>query len=203
MYTKWETFFPLIQPHLPTCPEATLKAYLASTTADFCMRTQLWRETSEVLSTVADQAEYDLCGGVAKVEAVQWVTCNGIELSATDPRLVDHTELDRTGQPAAYWLKNDDTLRLFFIPDAVYTLQYELILKPSRTATSVKTWIYETWADKLVSGAIAQLARMPGKDWTDPAMAEMHRAMYEKAIADAEIRDKRNIDLRVRARPVA
>jgi hypothetical protein len=203
MYTQWSTFLPLIQPHLPSCPIATIETYLASTTADFCMRTQLWRETYESEYTVANQAEYDLCGGVAKVEAIQWVTCNGIELSGTDPRLIDHTELTRTGQPSAYWLINDEILRLFFIPDAVFTLQYELVLKPSRTATSVKTWIYETWADKLVSGTIAQLARIPGKDWTDPAMAEMHRGMYEKAITDAEIRDRRNIDLRVRQRPAA
>lgn len=167
------------------------------------MRTQIWRETYDAESTVAEQAEYDLCGGVAKVEAVQWVTCNGIELSAVDPRLVAHTEIARTGQPSAYWLIEDRTLRLFFIPDAVYTLQYELVLKPSRLATGVKTWIYETWADRLVSGAIAQLARIPGKDWTDPGLAEMHKMMYERAVADAEIRDKRNIDLRVRARPVA
>jgi hypothetical protein len=116
---------------------------------------------------------------------------------------VNHTELTRIGQPSAYWLINDQILRLFFIPDAVFTLQYELVLKPSRTATGVKTWIYETWADKLVSGTIAQLARIPGKDWTDPAMAEMHRGMYEKAITDAEIRDRRNIELRIRQRPAA
>jgi hypothetical protein len=99
MYTQWSTFLPLIQPHLPSCPIATINTYLASTTADFCMRTQLWRETYESEYTVANQAEYDLCGGVAKVEAIQWVTCNGIELSGTDPRLIDHTELTRTGQP--------------------------------------------------------------------------------------------------------
>jgi hypothetical protein len=203
MYASWDLFLPLIQPHLPSCPEATLRAYLASTSADFCARTQIWREDQEQMTTVIGQAEYDLCGGVAVIEAVQWVVCNDIELDGTDPRLVDHTQLTRQGTPTAYWIKDDKILRLYFVPDREYDLQYSVILKPSRTATGVKSWIYETWADKLVSGTIAQLARIPGKDWTDPVMAEAHRAFYERAIADAEIRDKRNIELRVRQRPAA
>lgn len=203
MATKpWADLLPLITPDIPSCPEATIKNHLAYVTADFCARTQIWRETLDTDYTIANIEEYDLDGS-AVIEAVQWVVCNNIPLTATDIRLVPHEDLSDTGQPTHYWIINDTTLRLFPIPDARYELKVGVALKPSRTALGVEDWIYETWAETLVSGTIARLARVPGKDWTDPALAEMHRIMYERAITNAEIRDKRNIPLQVRARPVA
>ena len=38
MAKVWTDFFPLITPHLPTCPSATLRTYLAEVAADFFAR---------------------------------------------------------------------------------------------------------------------------------------------------------------------
>jgi hypothetical protein len=82
-------------------------------------------------------------------------------------------------------------------------MKVSAILKPSRTGTGVEDWIYETWADTIVDGTIAKLAAIPGKDWTDVAMAESRRAKYERSITTARIRDFRGVRLTVRARPIA
>ena len=77
------------------------------------------------------------------------------------------------------------------------------MLKPNRSGTGVEDWIYETFADNIVSGAIAQLAMIPGKEWSDIAMAGMHKGLYERAITNARIRDFRGVHLMVRQRPAA
>lgn len=203
MATKlWADLLPLITPDIPACPEATIKTHLASVTADFCARTQLWRETLDADYTIANIAEYDLDGS-AVIEAVQWVVCNQQPLTSTNIQLIPHERLADVGQPTHFWIVNDTILRLFPIPDDRYDLEIGVVLKPSRTAIGVEDWIYETWAETLASGTIARLARIPGKDWTDPMLVEMHRAMYEKAIANVKIRDMRNIPLRIRSRPAA
>lgn len=57
------------------------------------------------------------------------------------------------------------------------------------------------WADALVSGAIAQLAIMPAKEWTDVQLAAMHKGMYEQAVVKARVRDYRGVHMKVRQRP--
>jgi hypothetical protein len=80
-------------------------------------------------------------------------------------------------------------------------MQVSAILKPARTADGVEDWIYDTWADALVNGAISRLAIMPGKEWTDAGLAAMHKAMFEQAITKTRIREYRGVQLKVRQRP--
>jgi hypothetical protein len=202
MAKAWDEFLPLVQPHLPTCPIPTLKTYLASTAADFCSRTQIWREDLDPSITAPRVADYDLDAS-SVVEAVLWVVVNDRPLSATDARLVPHERLSELSEPTHYWVYNDTTLRLFPTPDRRYSLRVAVALKPSRAATGVEDWIYETWADSIVDGTIAQIARIPGKDWSDPMRAEAHRALYERAITTARNRDNRNMNIRVQQRPAA
>lgn len=202
MEKTWDSFLPLIQPHLPTCPIPTIKAYLASTAADFCTRTQIWREDLDLEYTIPRIAEYDLYAP-AVVEAVLWVVCGDIELAPTDPRIIPHERITETGRPTQYWVINDSVLRLFVTPDDRFSLRVSVALKPSRTATGIRSWIYETWADSIVDGTIAVIARIPGKDWSDIVRSEAHRALYERAITSARNRDVRNINLRVQQRPAA
>ena len=75
------------------------------------------------------------------------------------------------------------------------------VLKPARNATGVEDWIYETWADVIISGAIYMLAMMPNKEWSDTALAALHKGLFEQAITKTRIRDSRGVQLAVRQRP--
>jgi chromosome segregation and condensation protein ScpB len=80
-------------------------------------------------------------------------------------------------------------------------LKVSAVLKHARVATGVEDWIYATWADILVNGTVAQLAIMPGKEWSDMNLAAMHKILYEQAITKTRIRDSRGVQLMVRQRP--
>jgi hypothetical protein len=201
MAKVWNDFLPLITPHLPTCPSATLRTYLAEVAADFFARTYLWRDNIDAIYLAPNQIEYDL-DAEAVVEDVIAVTYGDRVLDRTDARLLPHNRLTETGEPQMYWVHADNTIRVHPVPDLRAKLTVSAVLKPSRTGTGVEDWIYETWADAIIDGTIAKIAMIPGKDWTDVAMAESRRAMYERAIVNARIRDFRGVRLTVRQRPV-
>lgn len=202
MAKVWDDFLPLMRPFVPSCPDVTSKLYLAQVASDFFARTYIWRTEIDAVYTAPNLVEYDL-DSEAVVEDVIGVVYEETVLDRTDLRLLPLEKLSETGSPTAFYVHNDTTIRIYPIPDARARLTVTAILKPSRTALSVEDWIYETWADVLVSGAVYRVARIPGKDWTNPNLAEEHRLIYERAISNARIRDFRGVPLSVRLRPAA
>lgn len=52
--------------------------------------------------------------------------------------------------------------------------------------------IFYAFRQGIVSGALAHLYMMPGKDWTNPQLAQPHGAKFENTIADAKSRADRD-----------
>ena len=202
MAKTWDDFLPLLRPHLFGCPDMTTKLTLGEVASEFFTRTYLWRDTIDSIFIAPNQFEYDLDAD-ALVENVISVVYEGQELTRTDDRLIPHTEIGQRGVPSIYWVHADNTIRVHPVPDLRARLRVTAVLKPNRAGTGVEDWIYETWADALVDGTIAKLTAIPGKDWSDPGVSAMRRAMYEKAIINARIRDFRGVELKVRQRPFA
>jgi hypothetical protein len=202
MAKVWDDFLPLAKPHIPGCPDITVKTYLAIVAADFFTQTHLWRDDIDPIFTAPGVVEYDLSADVL-VEDVVSVVVDETEIMHTDVRLIPNNRRYETGRPTHYWIHSDNSIRLFPIPDERIRLRLTGVLKPSRTATGVEDWIYETWADALVSGTIARLAMIPGKEWTDPGLAEVNNRQYQKAITHARIRDARGVGHNVTMRPAA
>lgn len=203
MAKSWDAFLPLITPHLSGCQVATIKLYLASTAADFFARTYLWRDQITGITVTAGKVDYDLDPDTGLVEDIISVVYGETTLTRTDLRLIGAEKLSETGEPREFWVQADNSIRIFPIPEVGTTLKVYAVLKPSRSGTGVEDWIYETWADTIVSGTIAQLAMIPGKEWTDVALAGMHKGLFERAITNARIRDFRGVHRMVRQRPAA
>ena len=198
----WDDFLPLISPHLPSCPNASIRMYLGIVASDFFARSYLWRDQIDTIYATTGTVEYDL-DGEAVIEDVISVVLNETPLDRTDLRLIATENLGQVGEPREFWVKADRSIVIFPTPEENVQLKVYAVLKPSRSATGVEDWIYETFADTIVSGTIAQLAMIPGKEWSDIALAGMHKGLYERAITNARIRDFRGINLRVRQRPAA
>lgn len=196
----WDEFLPLIIPHLPGCPNASIKTYLALAARDFFEKTYLWQDDIDAITVKPGQVEYDL-DAEAEVEDVLAVVLDGQQLDRTEFRLIPFERRDEVGQPRLYWIHADRTIRVFPTPDKPEVLKVSAVLKPARTSRGVEDWIYQTWADVIVNGAVAQLAIMPGKEWTDLGLAAMHRNMFEQAATNTRIREFRGVQLKVRQRP--
>jgi hypothetical protein len=196
----WDDFLPLITPHLPGCPNASIKTYLALTARDFFTKTYLWQDDIDAIYLAVNQVEYDL-DAEAEVEDVLAVVLDKQQLDRTEFRLIPFERRDEIGPPRMYWIHSDRTIRVFPTPDKRAVMKVSAVLKPARDATGVEDWIYATWADILVNGTVAQLAIMPGKEWSDMNLATMHKALYEQAVTKTRIREYRGVQLTVRQRP--
>jgi hypothetical protein len=196
----WDDFLPLITPHLPGCPNASIKTYLALASRDFFTKTYLWQDDIDAIYLAPNQVEYDL-DAETEVEDVLAVVLDEQQLDRTEFRLIPFERRDEVGAPRMYWVHQDQTIRVFPTPDKSATLKVSAVLKPARNATGVHDWIYATWADVIVSGAVAQLAMMPGKEWSDMSLAAMHKGLYEQAVVKTRIRSSRGVQLTVRQRP--
>jgi hypothetical protein len=196
----WDDFLPLVIPHLPGCPNASIKTYLALTAREFFEKTYLWQDDIDAIYLAPNQVEYDL-DAEAEVEDVLAVVLENQQLDRTEFRLIPFERRDEKGQPQMYWIHSDRTIRVFPTPDKRAVMKVSAVLKPARNAAGVHDWIYDTWADVLVNGVISRLAIMPGKEWTDVALAGMHKAMFEQSITKTRIRDYRGVQLKVRQRP--
>lgn len=202
MAVLWADIHPLILPDVPGCPTPTVDTALAAAAAEFCGRSHVWREELDPDVVVANVPDYTVSPSFANTvtESVLWVNLDEKPLEHIDARYLDKSRLLDTGTPKAFWMINDTDIRLFPIPDSRGTLTAAIAIKPTRVATGVEDWIYESYIDTIVSGAIWRLARTPGKAWSNPEIAMYHHRMFEQGIVSARVRDHRNVSLRVAQR---
>ena len=198
----WADIYDLVLPDVPGCPTPTIDVALGVSAADFCARSHIWRETLDPEPVVRNVADYELTPSFTNTvtESVLWANLDDTPLEHVDSRYIDKSRMSETGTPTAFWMLNDTQINLFPIPDSKGTLTAAIAVKPSRDATGVEDWIYESYIDPIVSGAIWRLARVPGKAWSDPEIAMYHHRLFEKGITDARVRDHRNVSLSVSQR---
>lgn len=199
---QWDKVLDLITPDVPACPDVIIKRYLPIVASDFFARTHLWRVSIESQPTIVDQASYDVTSDAVDsvIESVLWVKVDNKNIIHTDSRLVNPEYMSTTGQPTHFWVENDTAIRLFRIPDKVWNITGEVVLRPTRTARGIPDWVYRAWIDPIICGTLYRLCKMKDKDWTDMEFAAANKSMYEQAVTDARIRDMRNVQLQVRMR---
>ena len=84
-------------------------------------------------------------------------------------------------------------------PDGKYTFTGVVVLKPKLSATGVEDFIYDAHGRAIASGAIARLAEIPNKEWSNPELSLQHRFEFNRGITNAKGRDTRRVNLRVSA----
>lgn len=103
------------------------------------------------------------------------------------------------GHPWNYAIEQDETLRFYPIPLLAEEIKAVCSLKLSRfTATGVPQFIFDSYHEAIASGAIYRLSRVPGKAWSSPALAELHKSLFDGGVDAALTRDFHNTPVRAR-----
>jgi hypothetical protein len=157
----------------------------------------LWREYLDEETTFADEPEYLLLG-TGVIVSVEGVSLEGAALRPLHFQDIHPDRVHDVGRPLGFFLVTDTTLRLWPTPDSEYRFITQAILKPSKTARGVEDFLFESYADDIINGALHRLRKIPDKEWSNLSLAEINRLSYERGIAKARVRDYRNIPLRVK-----
>ena len=195
----WDSLIPSLAPFLPNVPDVSMRGALRDSAASFLAQTYIWRAPFDPFETEAEVAQYGLYSDAA-IQAVLWVLVDGLEVAQTESQMVSKSRRDNTGKPKAFWVTRGSNIQFYPVPDKAYEVSGEVVLKPTRDARGVEGWVLDYWQDAIISGAIYRMAQIPGKDWTNAELAQYHKRLHDRAIANARTWQLQNAGLRVQMR---
>jgi len=199
MAKRWEDFYKHVQPHVPGCPEVVIEQHLRDAAIDFCERSQVWVYQSPEFTTEAGQTDYfvEIESG-ALLDNILALSVDGLPINRIAPA---HTPRDMAApdqRPDRYYIFRGQEVRLLPAPDAAYTINATVALKPSLSSRGVPDFVFETHGRTIACGAIASLAVIPGKEWTNPDIANYYKGKFLREADDAAGLGVRRTNLRVR-----
>jgi len=166
--------YPLLLPELPNCPTPLLLQVLQQTIRDFCVQSDLWRETL-TMNVVADQADYTLAptDTSSQVQRVVSVSISDVE------------QLQRyiTFNPTNSEITLDDDI----IPTAAETNGLDVVISLcphiGYPTTTFNAGMLNRWAEAFCMGAKARLMLMPQKDWSNGQLGMMYNQQFLTQVA--------------------
>lgn len=201
---SYEQFLPYVQPYVPECPIVIMQDYLAEAASYFCKETYIWRVDIEEDVTSAGEYIYDMSVPASTaLEDILHFEVNGSLISRLFDGHVPPLVSDKLGIPLAYSIYLDTQVKLYPTPDDTYTFRGIAVVKPTLSASGIEGFIYETYGRAIACGAIALLAAIPDKAWSNPGIAMDCKRKFDVAIADARMRDTRTVPMRVQAQNFA
>jgi len=199
MAVTWETFFPYIQPHVPGCPEIVIENHLQEAAAEFCAISEVWRFDIDKDFTSKSTSDYEIdVPNLSVLENILVLYVDGVPCKRVSDLHFDMPSTVANGRPTYFSLYQDTQIRFYPTPDGKYEFEGVGVLKPSLSATGVEDFIYETHGRSIACGAIYRLVAIPGKEWTNPELANYYKAEFYRHANNAKGRETRRVDLRVR-----
>lgn len=190
-------FYDEIARECPGAPDPTLDNTIRHAARELCMRTQIWREDLDPMTTVKNRATYELESPTDQARIVALITArhhdnrltpkSAVELNALCP-----TWRDAVSDTAQHFVSDTPTtLTLYPAPSKTEVraiTELRAALQPTYAATQLPGILLEDHIEAIAHGALARLLRIPKQDWTDYALAGEYAALFRQDIVDAEIR---------------
>jgi hypothetical protein len=192
----YESLLPEIIPMVPGCPDTLIENNIRAATIELCEKAAVLQAELDPVTTVAGIFEYDLeppTGTV--VHKIMWVVYDGKDLEPISTNLLEQRkpnwrDADNRGSPE-YYVKTGQSL-FWMVPVPNVTQASSTILraqlKPTQTSTAADDELISDYRDTIVNGALFRLLRLPSKDWTDLAGAQVYGSLFAQGIVEADRR---------------
>jgi hypothetical protein len=192
----YESLLPEIIPMVPGCPDTLIENNIRAATIELCEKAAVLQAELDPVTTVAGIFEYDLeppTGTV--VHKIMWVVYDGKDLEPISTNLLEQRkpnwrDADNRGSPE-YYVKVSQSL-FWMVPVPNVTQASSTILraqlKPTQTSTAADDELMSDYRDTIVNGALFRLLRLPSKDWTDFAGAQVYGSLFAQGITEADRR---------------
>jgi len=197
-------FMPLVAPAFNLCPTAIIRYWIIEACRKFCWETGLWREQTEPVNVVAQQADYDLTDNsilllntatpvntVGEITLLEHIELLQIDLETTSERYLDENERGwrqrEESRPRRFIMDRRRILTLVYRPSQAITngLDLWLTLMPLRSATLLEEFMFNDWRQVIENGTMAFLLEMPGVPWNNADGALFYWNKWDSALEDA------------------
>ena len=174
---------------LPGCPKPLILQELQQSAADFCERTEAWKDNLNSFDLVADQTTYHLNAPydatLQRILTVRINTAEGVT-NGTEGALQDES-LYRF-DPAIESLVFTNAPSTVAISNA---LDIKAVLVPTVDAEGVAQWFLNRYRTGIVAGALASLAVQPDKIWSSQFVFTKYDLRWRQAINKARAEKNR------------
>ena len=186
-----------IQTDMPDCGNTQLDYGILRAATWFCEKTFIWRETLTAIDIVADTYLYDLTPSDSDslVHTLYHVEYDDVPIQIKSEEYFDDKypttnwrALTSTTPEYCYLVKDRSQIRLVDIPDTAATgaLDVTVVLKPTRTATTVPSLLYNDYLDALVAGAKAYLLKKVEQPWANVEYAQLYDREFKMWVGMAK-----------------
>jgi len=212
-YAFFSKLFPYVLPQAPTCSNMLAEQNIRRAAIDLCQRSRVWRTTQHPLPLQNDFCEYEFepDDGADRVQ-IEWVTYEGRRLEPTTEQRLFHCDREwpkRRGCPTHYmemnpgyirlWPTPNDWLSSFAPPTAESTNEtvascdsgpcsvvVRISQRPRLDSNGMDSQVMEDHYGAIVNGALSYLMYMPGKEWSNPQLAQQYEASFVAGINKAQ-----------------
>lgn len=201
MSTAHSAFLDYVLPHVPGCTNEMALQEIKNTIIDFCEKSLILQADHDPVTAIVGQIDYDLEPPKDRlVVRVMKAWYKGQLLEEMAPDDIDTPSVYNQqsgyhvhrGDPLQFFQKEARTFSVYPIPNETVkqSITLRVALKPTRSATTIDDLIYEEYAETIGSGAISRLALSPGKPYSNAALANAHRALFQAGLNVARDRSQ-------------
>lgn len=188
-------FVPRVLNEVPQCPELVALTAVLDTCIDFCDHTNFWQYDLDPITAVKGVAEYELDDIPTKtiLASIVSMTYDGTPVYPRTQEWLDDNEPNWRAKTATapnwFFVPQIGKVQLVPYPNAtkVDVVRVRVALKPSRSSTQVYDRLYEDYLDDIVNGALGRLLSQLSKPWSDAALSEHYRGLYEQERGFAKV----------------
>lgn len=181
-----------VAPDVLGCPTKMIWDATLDSISRFCADTWVMQRGFEtniasVDAAINNEAAVELTeyiGDDQRPIGIQYLEVNGVAYPVAKLHVVTNVTSVRSEiTKKFYYFEDNATLKLF--PMSIGTIYLEIPITPLSSAAYFEPVLFDSWLDPIIAGAKYRLLRMPKKDWTNPAEAEMMNREYKRGVVMA------------------
>lgn len=183
----WSAFASWVKPLVPGCPDPVVERAICDAAIEFCEMTQAFQERAS-LNIKTSKPTYPLTPSNGIAGMVLGVT--GANERVIAPVYIDALTnaygeewKNHTGTPKHYLADDEDTLRLYPIPEADESGTLTIVTRPSRSDSEWDDRLYERYGEIIADGALGRLLLQTGTTWADPESGQFRRAKFQQGVS--------------------
>lgn len=183
----WSAFSVWVKPMVPGCPDPIVERAICDAAIDFCETTQAFQERIP-LKMRAARASYPLSSADGLPSMVLGVT--GSDQRVISPVYIDaltnaygESWKDHTGTPRHYLADDEDTLRLYPVPELDEVGTLTVATRPSRTDAQWDDRLFERYGEIIADGALGRLQLQVGTPWADAQSGSFRRTRFVQGMS--------------------
>ena len=197
-----DDFLPEVLRYSPNANDLVAERFIRQAARELCERCKLWKETDTIEITTPEMQ------GVLTIDGADIVSIEAAKLddATLEPKTTGWLDveypfwtIDTTPSGPARYVTQLRPNTVTVVPAVEGTLKARMVLRPSRTATTLPSFLLERYSEEIGRGAAGRILMEP--DSENPQLGLVHAGWFDRRLSRLAIdavKGQQNAPLRTR-----